>query len=143
MSVASDLLNALRVRGVHLEVAGGRLRVDAPAGLLTPADQDAIRTYRSELGALLTVPAEEVKPLGPAMELILQAAALGGHLRLDGRRVLMARVDREHPEYEEFAQAVRQHQRALTERLREQPDIWPSPFDPTPPPEPEEDDDCI
>ena len=54
------LLADLRGRGVALCVDGAALEVDAPAGLLTPADREALRQHRDELIGLLS--AEAVRP---------------------------------------------------------------------------------
>src|SRR5690242_15785082 len=44
-----DLVKSLRSRGVTLRAEGDRLRVDAPAGVLTPADRETLAVRKPEL----------------------------------------------------------------------------------------------
>jgi len=62
-SSASELLRALRSRGVQIALAGERIQVSAPAGVVTPAFQAAIRHHRDDLVALLA--AEEAAANAP------------------------------------------------------------------------------
>ena len=50
---AAALLAALQARGVRLTAVGDRLRVDAPAGVLTVADRAALAAYKAALLARL------------------------------------------------------------------------------------------
>jgi amino acid adenylation domain-containing protein len=50
---ASQLLIDLRRQGVRLSLADGRLQVQAPAGVLTPALRDRLKAHRDELTDLL------------------------------------------------------------------------------------------
>jgi|SRR6516225_2754355 hypothetical protein len=63
---AADLLRHLQGRGVRLEAKEDRLRVDAPAGLLTEADRQALTTHKVELLALLMPPASITPTSEPA-----------------------------------------------------------------------------
>jgi len=51
---AAELLQSLTARDVRVEAAGGRLRVDAPAGILTDVDRLALAERKVDLLALLT-----------------------------------------------------------------------------------------
>ena len=51
---AIELLQDLAGRAVQLEVAGDRLRVDAPSGVLTDADRRALADNKEELLGLLS-----------------------------------------------------------------------------------------
>jgi TubC N-terminal docking domain len=50
---AARLVARLRAADVRLAVVGGRLRVDAPRGVLTDADREALRAHKAEILALL------------------------------------------------------------------------------------------
>jgi hypothetical protein len=50
---ASELIRHLGSRGIRLEASAGRLRVDAPAGVLTDPDRAALIRCKGELLALL------------------------------------------------------------------------------------------
>ena len=52
MSTAA-LLTELQARGVRLSVVEGRLRVEAPKGILTPQDRQTLAERKSELVAAL------------------------------------------------------------------------------------------
>ena len=49
------LLDALEARGVHVGLRDGRLRLDAPRGVLTPEMRAAVTARRAALVALLAV----------------------------------------------------------------------------------------
>jgi len=51
---AAELAANLQNRGIRLSVAGGRLRVEAPEGALTPQDKQALAECKGELLATLT-----------------------------------------------------------------------------------------
>ena len=57
---ADQLLGELRARGVVLEAAGDRLRVDAPRGAITPELREALTAHKAEVLALLAVPDKEI-----------------------------------------------------------------------------------
>jgi hypothetical protein len=57
-----DLIKNLAIRAVRLEAIEGRLRVDAPVGVLTDEDRRALSVQKTKLLALLSVPAES-KPM--------------------------------------------------------------------------------
>jgi hypothetical protein len=50
---ANQLLDRLTARGVHLSAAGGRLRVDSPAGTLKDNDRRELAEHKAELLKLL------------------------------------------------------------------------------------------
>jgi sugar phosphate isomerase/epimerase len=50
---AAELVKALEARGVRLTVHGGRLRVDAPRGALTPEDRRLLEACRDDILRLL------------------------------------------------------------------------------------------
>lgn len=50
---ASSLMASLTGRGVILSADGGRLSVDAPAGVLTEDDRDALRRHKAAILAIL------------------------------------------------------------------------------------------
>src|SRR5919206_4178776 len=52
----AELLAVLTERGVLLSVADGRLRVNAPKGVLTPALQSALAAHKHGLIELLSAP---------------------------------------------------------------------------------------
>lgn len=54
---AAELLGNLSGRGVRLTLHGGRLRVEAPAGAVTPQDRAALAAHKPELVRLLAVEA--------------------------------------------------------------------------------------
>ena len=54
---AGDLLHQLQALGVVLIPEGDRLRIDAPAGVLTPDLRQALATQKSALLQLLSQPA--------------------------------------------------------------------------------------
>ena len=56
------LLRSLATRGVHLEVQGDRLHIEAPSGALTPADIEALKAHKATILKALAGP----KPQGPA-----------------------------------------------------------------------------
>lgn len=56
---ATQILDDLRGRAVALTSNGDRLKVDAPAGVLTDEDRQAIRDHKAELLALLRSGADE------------------------------------------------------------------------------------
>jgi hypothetical protein len=53
MSTA-QLLAGLQARGVRLRAEGGRLKVEAPKGALTPADRQALAERKADLLAALS-----------------------------------------------------------------------------------------
>jgi len=59
---ASELLADLRARGVVVEARGDRLRLDAPAGVLTDELRDVVRAHKPRLLALLAPP--PARPVG-------------------------------------------------------------------------------
>lgn len=50
---AEELIGSLSRRDVRLSAVGDRLRVDAPAGTVTPTDRAAIARYKQDLLRLL------------------------------------------------------------------------------------------
>jgi hypothetical protein len=73
------LLEDLRARGVELSAQGNRLRVEAPAGLLTPELRQALVTYKPALLKLLEASAH----LERSFELLELAGRLGWPLLAD------------------------------------------------------------
>jgi hypothetical protein len=59
---AAALIDRLAERGVRLLPRGDRLAVEAPRGVVTPADLDALRTCKAALLALLAPPAPPEPP---------------------------------------------------------------------------------
>jgi len=51
---AEALLSELRSLGASVAAVGGRLRIEAPAGTMTPEIREALTTYKTELLALLS-----------------------------------------------------------------------------------------
>src|SRR6266404_5033266 len=62
MTVAMELLNALRAKDVSLWADDDQLSYDAPAGTLTEDDLAAIRSCKPEILKLLAVPGPGVAP---------------------------------------------------------------------------------
>ena len=57
---AAKLIEELRSRGVVVEAAGDRLRVDAPKGAVTPELREALAEHKTEVMALITITEEEI-----------------------------------------------------------------------------------
>ena len=57
---AAELLIELRARGVVIEAAGDRLKVDAPKGVVTPELREALAEHKIEVLALITVTEKEI-----------------------------------------------------------------------------------
>ena len=55
-----ELLMELRSRGVLLEPAGDRLKIDAPRGSITPELREALAACKSEVLAILTLDDDEI-----------------------------------------------------------------------------------
>lgn len=55
-----EILNELHSRGVTVEAAGDRLRVDAPKGAVTPELREALAERKTEVLALITVTEKDV-----------------------------------------------------------------------------------
>jgi hypothetical protein len=53
--ILQTLFHHVHTLGVHLEVHGERLQVDAPKGTVTPALLDALRHHKAALLVLLAV----------------------------------------------------------------------------------------
>ena len=62
---AARLLADLQARGVVLAPDCGRLRVDAPRGVLTPSDRQALARHKPALLAMLAVGVEPPAPAAP------------------------------------------------------------------------------
>jgi tubulysin polyketide synthase-like protein len=63
---AAELLAALRSQGVNLSVAGDRLHVDAPAGVISPALRNTLREQKAGLIALISTKPDP-RPARPPM----------------------------------------------------------------------------
>ena len=71
---AGEVLTVCREAGIRLEVAGDRLRFDAPAGALTPDLRDALARHKRELLDVLTMQFVTLRD-GPTLPLpVLQLA---------------------------------------------------------------------
>jgi hypothetical protein len=74
------LLNGLRYLGIAVEADANQLRLNAPAGILTPAIQAAIRTHKSSLlaaaGAAIAPPVRRELPLSFEQERVWLAQQL-------------------------------------------------------------------
>lgn len=57
---AGELLVELRSRGVLLEPAGDRLKIDAPKGSITPELREALAECKSEVLAILALDDDEI-----------------------------------------------------------------------------------
>jgi hypothetical protein len=57
---AAKLIEELGSRGVMVEAAGDRLRVDAPKGAVTPELREALAEHKTEVIALITIKEEEI-----------------------------------------------------------------------------------
>lgn len=57
---ATELLIELEARGVLIEAAGDRLRVDAPKGAVTPELREALAACKTEVLAILTTSEDEI-----------------------------------------------------------------------------------
>src|SRR4051812_30875179 len=60
----SELMSTVRSAGIHLEVHGDRLHVDAPRGVITPAFRAALARHKRDLLAV-TAPSRGFAPLAP------------------------------------------------------------------------------
>lgn len=60
---AAELVKALEAKGVRLSAHGGRLRVDAPRGALSPEDRRLLEAYRDDILRLLGADVESVEML--------------------------------------------------------------------------------
>jgi hypothetical protein len=58
---AAELIIELETRGVLIEAAGGRLRVDAPKGVITPELREALAACKAEVLAILNTPEDEIE----------------------------------------------------------------------------------
>jgi hypothetical protein len=58
---ADELLTELDVRGVLIETTGGRLRVDAPKGAITPELREVLMACKAEVLAILNTPDDEIE----------------------------------------------------------------------------------
>lgn len=58
----ATLFAALRERGVNLAAIGGRLRVDAPRGVLTPELRATLSAHKAEMLAMLAPTPPESEP---------------------------------------------------------------------------------
>ena len=83
MSDAHALLSELARRGVDVRAQGGRIRVSAAKGAVTPADIEAIRAVRHEVLSALTNPSPGGL-LGEALALEAREALAAFRLRLLG-----------------------------------------------------------
>ena len=81
---ASELVDALRARGVTLSVANGRLEV-RPASALTDPDRALIRVHVTDLLAALNPTTGEPWNAAVARRLMYDADTLVGQLGVDGR----------------------------------------------------------
>ena len=57
---ATELLVQLRSRGVLIEAAGDRLKVDAPKGAVTPELREALAEHKLEVLAFVTIAEDEI-----------------------------------------------------------------------------------
>jgi hypothetical protein len=79
---ATQILDDLRGRAVALTSNGDRLKIDAPLGVLTDEDRQAIRTHKAELLALLDQAYENIEMHDSALfDVIVEVAFY------DGRRI--------------------------------------------------------
>src|SRR5437588_8263605 len=62
MTPAIEFLGRLRRLGVGVELVGGRIRVRAPAGVLTDELRAELRTRRAEITSLLLAAAIDPEP---------------------------------------------------------------------------------
>jgi TubC N-terminal docking domain len=58
---ATKLITELEARGVLIEATGGRLRVDAPKGAITPELCEALAACKAEVLAILNAPEDEIE----------------------------------------------------------------------------------
>jgi TubC N-terminal docking domain len=58
---AAELIIELEARGVMIESAGDRLRVDAPKGVITPELREALAACKAEVLAILNTPEDEIE----------------------------------------------------------------------------------
>lgn len=78
MTTPAHLMEALARRGVRFSARAGRLVVDAPAGVLTVADRDALRANKAAiLGRLAGSPPGPTPPAGSPPEVGPTAAPQG------------------------------------------------------------------
>ena len=59
---AIELLQEVSARGVVIEPSGGRLRVDAPRGVITPELREALTSQKEELLRVLSTTLVETVP---------------------------------------------------------------------------------
>jgi hypothetical protein len=72
----ADLLEAMQARGVELSAAEGRLRVEAPIGVLSESDWAELAACKAELLPLLAPTAVELTPRRWTDEQLPEARAL-------------------------------------------------------------------
>jgi hypothetical protein len=58
---AVELVQAVEATGARMEVIGDRLRIEAPAGVITPELQDAIRERKPEMLQILDAGAKTAR----------------------------------------------------------------------------------
>lgn len=84
-----DLLIACEAVGIHLEVRGDHLHVEAPASVVTPTLRDALQQHKADLLTLLAPVTEFVTLRGglvlpvPALQVALDLERRGCTLRMD------------------------------------------------------------
>ena len=74
-SAAVALLLRLHEQDIRVEVAGDRLRVNAPTGVVTSATRDALRTLKPDLKAFLSIPGFTEHDLSALSRLMLEFGA--------------------------------------------------------------------
>ncbi len=85
----TELLAACEVVGIHLEVRGDQLHVEAPAGVVTPELREALVQHKADLLPLLAPVTEFVTLKGgltvpvPALKLVLDLEARGLRMSVD------------------------------------------------------------
>jgi len=90
MTAPTELLADLKRRGVILEAIGDRLRVDAPAGMLTPELRQALVVHKAELLELLA-PAGNPAPTVTGDSASAEPASPAGMSPLDALRPYLGR----------------------------------------------------
>ena len=85
-----DVVQALEASGAHFSAAGGRLRVEAPRGLLSEETRRLIVERKPEVLALLTKRSntEEIIRHGDALDAVLKGRAIELWSDLAGERFL-------------------------------------------------------
>jgi len=98
------LLETLHKKGVSLAIQGDRLRVDAPAGTLTPELRDALSQYKTSLMTLLSKRRGELTALYAERDRLLARWEKG----LDFLAGLRERTGQDTPEFARYFAAWEQ-----------------------------------